>query len=43
MLYCALLAHVLCKMDLMIMPKRLVLIATYSYLGKVNGWLNFDP
>ena len=31
-LYCALFAHVLCMhdMDLVIMPKRLVLIATYT-------------
>ena len=29
-IYCALFAHVLCMMDLVIMPKRLVLIATYT-------------
>ena len=30
MYYCALFAHVLCMMDLEIMPKRLILIATYT-------------
>ena len=30
-------------MDLVIMPKRLVLIATYTPVGKVSGRLDFDP
>ena len=43
MYYCALSAHVLCMVDLVIMPERLVLIATYTPVGKVSGWLDFDP
>ena len=34
--------YCVCMMDLVIMPKRLVLIAT-TPVGKVSGWLNFDP